>query len=135
MLVWRGEYPWRYGRFYVAVVKSILLLGSDMWLVTPKILREMGSVHNWEGIHFYGRTPHQKRNIGWDYHTIGEELADAGLYMIIVYVNRYQNTMAQYISMWPILDIAVSEERMPAHQISYGGGSGRDLVWGRGRSG
>ena len=34
-------------RFYVAVVQYVLLLGSYLWVVTPNILRLLGSLHNW----------------------------------------------------------------------------------------
>ena len=32
-------------RFYMAVVQSVLLLGSYSWVVTPNILRLLGSLH------------------------------------------------------------------------------------------
>ena len=57
--------------------------------------------------------PQWLKNRGWDYPTIGEALMDAGLETIGIYVNRRQNTVAQYTSTRNILDIAVAEERSP----------------------
>ena len=45
------------GRFYVAVVQSVLLLGSYLWVVTPNIMRLMGSLHNWLVQRITGRMP------------------------------------------------------------------------------
>ena len=42
---------------------------------------------------------------------IGESLADAGLYMLGIYVTLRHNTMAQYIATQTIFDIAVEEDQ------------------------
>ena len=35
------------GRFDVAVFQSILIFGLDSWVITPRILWELGRLHNW----------------------------------------------------------------------------------------
>ena len=106
-----GEYPRTSGRFYVAVVKSVLLFGSEMWVLTPRILRAIGSLHNWVARWISGRMPQRLRNRGWGYPPIEEALENAGLETIGIYITRRQNTVAQYIATRPIFDIAVTEER------------------------
>ena len=34
------------GRFYVAVVQSILVFGSELWVIMPLIMKAMRSLHN-----------------------------------------------------------------------------------------
>ena len=53
--------------------------------------------------------PQQLRNVGWEYPKIGEDMADAGLDIIDVYVTRLQNTVDQYTAMRMIFYIAVEE--------------------------
>ena len=35
------------GRFYVVVFQSVLIFGSESWVITPRILQALGSLHNW----------------------------------------------------------------------------------------
>ena len=76
------------GRLYVEVVQSILLFVSEVWMVTPYILRVMWSLRNWVARWISGRITHQLRNGGCYYPPIGEALSEAGLEMIGVYVTR-----------------------------------------------
>ena len=48
MIVRKREDTWTYGRLYVTVVQYVLLFGSEMCMLTPHILREVGSLLNWE---------------------------------------------------------------------------------------
>ena len=52
------------GGFYVAVVQSVMILGSYLWVVTPNIMRLMGSLHNWLVQRINGRMP-QCQNGCW----------------------------------------------------------------------
>ena len=36
-----------FGRFYLVIVKSVLLFGSKSWVVTPCILWDLSIFHNW----------------------------------------------------------------------------------------
>ena len=63
------------------------MISSETWVVMLSILRTMGSLHNHKTQQISGRMPLSLNNEGWDYPTIGEELADAGLETIGVYVD------------------------------------------------
>ena len=54
-----------FGRFHVAVVQSVLLLGSSLLVVTINILRLLGSLHNWVAQRITGRIPWY-RNDFWE---------------------------------------------------------------------
>ena len=45
------------GGFYMAVVQSVLIFGSDLWAVMPLILRELGSLHHQFAQQISGRIP------------------------------------------------------------------------------
>ena len=113
MLVQDGADPRTSGGFYVTVVLSVLLFGSETWVVTPHILRAVGSLHNRAAHWISGRMPQRLWNGGWDYPPIGKALTDAFLEMIGVYISLSQNTVAQYIATRVIFDITVAGLRGP----------------------
>ena len=94
----------------MAVVQSVLLLGSHLWVVTPNILRLLGSLHNWVVQRITGRMP-QFWNSCWEYPLIGEALSESGLETIGGYISRRHTSVVQYITMRSIFDLVVAEER------------------------
>ena len=64
--------------FYVDVVHYFLIFGSESWVVTPCILRALGSLHNRVARRISGRMP-RCQNIQWEYPPIVKFLTDAGL--------------------------------------------------------
>ena len=51
------EYTWTSWRFYVAVVQSVMMFGSETWVVMTCILRDIGSLHNGATCQISGRMP------------------------------------------------------------------------------
>ena len=107
MLVQEGADPQTSGRFYVAVVKYVLLFRSETWVVTPFIIMEMGSIHDQAARHISRSMPQHLQNIGCEQLPIGGALVDAGLMTIGIYVTHRRNTMAKYIATWPIFNIVM----------------------------
>ena len=99
-----------YGRFYVAVVQSVLILGSDLWVVTPNIMRLLGSLCNWVAQQITGRMPRCWNGCWW-YPPIGEAIAEARLEPIGEYISRCHISVPQYITTRSIFDLVVAEER------------------------
>ena len=95
MFVWEGEDPQTSVRFYITVGKYVLLLGSETWVETTRILTEMGSIHNQAALRISGRMPQRPHNGRWFYTQIWETLADAGLEMIVIYFTRLRNNASQ----------------------------------------
>ena len=91
----------------MAVVQSVLLLGSYLWVVTPNILRLMGNIHNWVVQRITGRMP-QCRNGRWYYPTIGERLPEAGLETVGEYISCLHTSVTQYITTRSIFDLVVA---------------------------
>ena len=65
MLVWEREDPHMSGRFYITVVKSILIFGLETWVVMPHIRRSMWSIHNKVACQISGIISQQLQNRGY----------------------------------------------------------------------
>ena len=96
----------------MAVVQSMLLLGSNSWVFIPNILRLLGSLHNWVVQRITGRM-HWCLNGRWHYPPIGEAIAEAGLEPIGEYISRRHTSVPHYITTRSISDLVVVEERQP----------------------
>ena len=119
-------------RFYVALVPSILMLGSETLVTMLCILSKMGSLHNQAARQISGKI-HQRMQKGvWSDPPIGEALADACMETIGVYITCRQNTAAQYIATQPIFGIIMAEEQRPARQCCCTGGSRQGFGLGMG---
>ena len=56
----------------------MLIFGLGLWVVTPKVMRLLGSLHNWVAKLIFGRMP-WFQNSHWEYPPIGEAFLEAGL--------------------------------------------------------
>ena len=108
-------------KFYIAVVQSILLFGSETWVVTPRILNALeGFHHRVVARRLTGRTAQRHRDGSWTYPDIRLTLEEAGLFPMHVYITRRQNTIAAYVATRPIGDIARTEEPPSgAHRLRW----------------
>ena len=113
MFVREGADPRTSGMFYISLVKSVLLFGSQTWAVTYHILRAGGDIHNLVARRIYGRMHKCIRNGGWDNPPIGEALVDVGLETIVVDVSYRYNTVSQYIYTRTIFEILVAKQQRP----------------------
>ena len=89
------------GRFYVLVVQYVLIFGLTSWVITPRILQALGSLHNWVARRVSGRMP-WFQNVKWEYSSIGEAVVDVGLGKIGGYIPRLHNSVVHYIATQPI---------------------------------
>ena len=87
------------GKFYVEEVQAMLLFGSEMWVVNLWLEKR------W----MEGMVPKFQLNREWVYPPIGAALETMGLEEISVYIDRWQNIVAQYISTHPIMDLCLAE--------------------------
>ena len=99
--------------FYVVVVQSVLLFGSETWVMNPHLEKSLEGFHHWAVWWMAGMGPKSQRYGTWVYPLIGAALSMVGLYKIEVYIDRRQNTVAQYISTHPIMDLCLVVERKP----------------------
>ena len=112
MLGHEGAYSRTSGKFYEAVIQSLLLFRLDSWVITPQILQELGSIHHQKSRRISSQIT-QLQNGKWYYPIIGEALVEVGLETIVEYISYHHIIVTQYITMRSIFDLVVAEERQP----------------------
>ena len=60
-----GVYAWTPGNIYLAVVQSVLLYGSETWVMRPHIKRVLGVFHHRLDRRLTGRQPQKGRDRVW----------------------------------------------------------------------
>ena len=75
------------------MVQSVLLYGSETWVITPQVLQVLGSFHNRVARRISRRMPRLQANGVWFYPPIAEALSEAGLFPIEHYVQKRQRTL------------------------------------------
>ena len=88
-----------------AVVQQVLLFGAETCVLTPRIDRALDSFMHGAAIRI---TERQTRR-GWDvklfYPSLDEDMKELGFKEIRTLITNRQNTVVQYISMQPLLDL------------------------------
>ena len=105
------------GHIYLAVVKLVLLYGSETWVLTPHMQRMWGGFHYRVARRLTGRQPWKGRHKGWVYLPLEDTMVEAGLQEVKTYVSCLQNTMAQYIVTRPIMDLCLAAERSSRQRL------------------
>ena len=95
-----------------AVIKTVLLFGSETWVATPHICRTLGGFNNRFSCCLMITKPRRQPNTRWLYPPLADAMEAVGLGRVKEYITRHQNTSAQYIVMWPILEIWMVTEMM-----------------------
>ena len=101
------------GMFYKAVVQSVLLYGSETWVVSGKALRVL------EGFHIRSAYRMAREHVPrrdpqtsvWTYPESEAVLAECGLETISEYIQRRRQSIAAYIVNRPIFDLCVDQKR------------------------
>ena len=118
---WReGADPQTCGNFYKAVVQATLLFGSDTWVITPSIGRNLGALLHRVTRHLAVIQPKQYIMGRWEYPPMDKAMAAVGLDEVDAYVLCYHNTITHYIATRPILELCLAEERqLRARDLIY----------------
>ena len=84
--------------FYKAVVQSVLLYGSESWVLTKKMLQVLRSFHHRCARYITHRHIRQDTETGeWSYPNTETTLEEAGLWTIEEYIERRRNTVMNYV--------------------------------------
>jgi hypothetical protein len=110
ILAREGATPRVSGMFYKAVVQSVLLFGSETWVLSQPMLRALEGFHRRVARRLAGKQPYLDRRTGeWVYPPIDKVLEEVGMYSIDHYVKKRQNTVADYVATRPILTYAKNQ--------------------------
>ena len=100
--------------------QSVLLFGSENWVLTPRMYRALDSFQNRSTRKITRKQPRRRRTDGsWEYPPLEETLREAGFEGIRKSVTRRQNTVAQYIVTRPILDLCDRSTRRPGERVPW----------------
>ena len=98
-----GAQPRVSGMFYKAIVQTVLLYGSETWVLTSSMLKVLEGFHNRVARRIAGKMPYYvPTEDRWVYPPTGEALEIAGLYPIQAYLDGRRNRLADYVATRPI---------------------------------
>ena len=106
------------GQIYLAVVQSVLLYGSETWVMTAFIRRVLGGFHHRFSRSLICRQPWRGRYGMCIYPLMEDAMVEAGLQEVETYISHRQNTAAQFIAASPIMYLYLEEERGPGKRLS-----------------
>ena len=66
--------------FYKAIVQTVLLYGSESWVVTPRMLEVLKGFHHRVARKLTGKMARRQADGSWDYPPIADALEAAGLF-------------------------------------------------------
>ena len=93
------------GNFFKAVVQQVLLFGAETWVVSPIMERALSAFIHGAARRLAGRQPRRGSDGKWFYPSLEGGMKEVGLTDLRTYINRRQNTVAQYIATRPFLDL------------------------------
>ena len=81
--------------FFKAVVQAVLIFGSETWVLTPCMGRELVNFQHGFSKQITGIHPRIREEWGWKQPPLEAEMEEAGFEEIRVYILKIQNTVAQ----------------------------------------
>jgi hypothetical protein len=92
--------------FYKAFIQSVLLYGSETWVLSPKMLSKLEGFHKQIARRLTGLTyVYHRREDECQYLPLGNALKKAGLFPIDDYTTRRRNKIAEFVATRPLYAI------------------------------
>ena len=91
--------------FYKAIVQTVLLYGSESWVVAPQMLEVLKGFHHRVARKIPGKMARRQADGSWVYPPIVDALEGVGLFPMDEYIRRRQNRMVQYLATRHILPL------------------------------
>ena len=118
MLSKEGAYSRTSGHIYLAVVQSVLIYGSEMWVMTPRIGRGLGRLYHRVAHRLTWRQPWRGQDGVCVYLPLEDSMVEVRLRGAKTYVSCRQNTVTQFIATRPIMDLCLAAEWMPGSRVA-----------------
>ena len=110
------------GNLYKAVVQSILLYGSETWVLTAPMVKVLEGFHHKVLRQITGRQPkYDVRTDTWSKRPIFRAYEEAGVLPIVEYIHVRQMRIANYVATRPIYELCRNATWRP--------GSARRTLW------
>jgi hypothetical protein len=91
-----GANPKAMASFYKAIVQSVLLYGSESWVLTLAMEKQLQSFHRRCARYMTGQNIRQNEDGSWTYPSSENVLEMAGLWTIQEYIKSRRNTVMKY---------------------------------------
>ena len=102
VLTAEGATPKVMGKFYKAVVQTVLLYGSESWTISDNMMKRLRSFHTRIARYICRKHICPLEDGSWFYPSTDEVLESAGLETIDEYIRRRRETIGKYIENRPI---------------------------------
>ena len=112
-----GEDPKVSQTFYIAVSQQVLLFGAETWVLMEKLEKALDAFQGRVARKLTGRQAQSGRNGGWYYPSLAGAMKEAGIVWIRNSILRRHNTVAQFITTRPILDLCKKAKIRPGAQV------------------
>ena len=106
------------GQIYLEVVQSVIMYGSETWVMASRIGRVLDRYHHRVDHRLTGRQTWKVRDCVWTYPPLEEAMEEAGPQEVETYVSRRQNTVAQFSTTRPIMDLCLLAEQILGPRVS-----------------
>ena len=97
--------------FYKAVVQSVLLFGSETWVMSDRMMQALRGFHHRAARRITSMMPYREGG-EWVYPSTTEVLKEAGMYSMEHYLNVRRNKLVDYVATRPIGELFNGVERM-----------------------
>jgi hypothetical protein len=112
ILRWEGATPRISAMFYKAVVQTVLIFGSESWVLDPSMLGKLEGFNQQIARRLTSRAPVYLRSEGTcQYQPLGNAMEEAGVYSMDEYINRCRNKMVDYVTTRTIYTMCHETER------------------------
>ena len=85
------------GKFYITIVMSVLLYGSESWTITKKNSLKLQSFHNRALRYMTGKHTKKINGEKWEYPNHKELMKICKLHPIDTYIERRRGTLRKYL--------------------------------------
>ena len=111
VLVRDGASPRCMAMFYKATVQSILLFGSETWVISGRMMKALEGFHHRAARRITGKMPYREGG-EWIYPSMTAVLKEAGMYSMKHYLNVRRNKLVDYVATRPIGELFDGVERL-----------------------
>ena len=112
-----------------AVVQQVLLFGAETWVLTPRMERALNSFMHGAARQITGRQPRRGWDGKWFYPSLEGAMKEAGFKEIRTAINNRQNTVAEYISTRPLLDLCEGTNQIWGAMVSRRWWNQKGIDW------
>ena len=106
------------GHFYKAVSQAVLLFRAETWVLTLRMEWALDIFQHRVARRLTGRQRRRRGGGSWSYPPLEEAMGESDFEGISKSVTRRQNTVAQYITTQPILDLCERSNWWPGARVS-----------------